>query len=59
MSFFAVMPALVRPRCFRFWGALALVLSVALILGDIESGKRYKETFQRIRSAASQTNGSP
>ena len=49
MSAFAVVPLLVGPGRCRLMGAVALVLSVVLILSDIEAGKRFRARHPQIR----------
>jgi len=47
---------LVGPKRYRIFGAVALLLSVYLIFGDIESGKHHRQRMQQIRDRWSQTN---
>jgi hypothetical protein len=54
MAIFAVIPIIIGPVRYRLWGAVALALSVALILGDVESGKLFREKIQRIRERISE-----
>jgi hypothetical protein len=56
MAIFAVVPVLVGPNRYRIFGAVALLLSLCLILGDIESGKHLRQKMQQIRDKWSQTN---
>ena len=48
MAIFAAFPIIIGPVRYRFWGAVALALSVALIFGDVESGKLFRVKIQRI-----------
>ena len=56
MAIFAIVPVLVGPKRYRIFGAVALLLSVYLILGDIESGKHHRQRMQQIRDRWSATN---
>ena len=56
MSIFAVVPVFVGPNRFRIFGVVALLLSVYLIFGDIESGKHHRQKMQQIRDRWSVTN---
>jgi O-antigen ligase len=56
MAIFAVVPVLVGPNRYRIFGAIALLLSVYLIFGDIESGKHHRQQMQQIRDRLSSTN---
>ena len=49
MSVFAVVPLIVGPRRYRIMGALALLLSGALIVRDIGAGKRFHSEHPEIR----------
>ena len=49
MSAFAIVPLVVGPGRYRLIGALALVLSVALILSDIAAGKEFRARHPEIR----------
>jgi hypothetical protein len=48
MAFFAVVPIVVGPNRYRIFGAIALVLSVVLIFGDIEAGKHFRAKHPEI-----------
>ena len=56
MAIFAVVPILVGPKRYRIFGIVALLVSVYLILGDIESGKLHRQRTQQIRDRWSVTN---
>lgn len=49
MSVFAVVPLVVGPRRYRVMGAIALVLSGVLIVGDIAAGRHLRAERQEIR----------
>ena len=49
MSVFAVVPLVVGPRRYRIMGAIALLLSAALVVGDIAAGKRFHSEHPEIR----------
>ena len=49
MSVFAVVPLVVGPRHYRIMGAVALVLSGALIVSDITAGRRFHSQHPEIR----------
>jgi hypothetical protein len=49
MSTFAVIPLVVGPWRYRLTGAVALVLSVVLIVSDVEAGKRFRARHPEIR----------
>ena len=49
MSAFAVVPIVVGPGRYRLIGSIGLVLSVVLILGDMEAGKRFRARHPEIR----------
>src|SRR5690349_12910914 len=51
---FAVVPVIIGPRFHRLLGAGALALSILLIAGDYEAGKRLRGAPSRA-SAAAQT----
>jgi purine-cytosine permease-like protein len=48
MAVFAVVPLVVGPRYYRLLGAVALVLSVILIVSDYAAGKRFRERHHHI-----------
>ena len=48
MAGFAVVPVLLGPNRYRFFGALALAVSIALVFGDIESGKHFQAKRQEM-----------
>jgi hypothetical protein len=48
MAVFAVVPLVVGPKRYRLMGAIALVLSVVLILGDIAAGKHLRAQHPEI-----------
>ncbi len=56
MSGVAIIPVILGPNRYRFWGSLALVFSVVLVVGDIQSGKTFHAKIQRIRDAHTLTN---
>jgi hypothetical protein len=56
MSGVAIVPVILGPNRYRIWGSLALVFSVVLVVGDIQSGKTFHAKMQRIREAHSLTN---
>lgn len=49
---FAVVPVVVGPRFHRLLGVAALALSILLIAGDYEAGKRVREARNRASAAA-------
>uniref|UniRef100_A0A7C4QN52 Uncharacterized protein n=1 Tax=Schlesneria paludicola TaxID=360056 RepID=A0A7C4QN52_9PLAN len=49
MSVFAVVPVVVGPGRYRVMGAIALGLSVVLIVSDIAAGKQFRAGHQEIR----------
>jgi len=48
MAVFAIVPLVVGPRRYRLIGAVALLLSVILIVSDYAAGKRLREQRDRI-----------
>lgn len=48
MTFFASVPVVVGPNQYRIYGAVALVLSLVLIFGDIEAGKQFRVRHPEI-----------
>jgi hypothetical protein len=52
----AIAPVILGPNRYRFWGSLALILSVVLVVGDIQSGKTFRAKMLRIREAHTLTN---
>jgi len=56
MSGVAIVPVILGPIRYRILGALALIFSVVLVVGDIQSGKTFHNKLQRIREAHSLTN---
>jgi len=48
MAVFAVVPLIVGPNRYRLMGALALVLSVVLIVCDIAAGKHLRAQHPEI-----------
>ena len=49
MSAFAVVPLIVGPGRYRLVGAVALVLSVVLIVSDIAAGKHFRAQHPEIQ----------
>lgn len=49
MSVFAVIPVVVGPRRYRIMGAIALLLSSALIVSDVAAGRRLHAEHPEIR----------
>jgi len=47
-SVFAVVPLVVGPGRYRLIGAVALVLSVVLIVSDVAAGKRFRAHHPEI-----------
>jgi hypothetical protein len=45
MGIFAVVPLVVGPRWYHLLGSLALIMSVILIVGDYQAGKRFRAHF--------------
>jgi hypothetical protein len=56
MAIFAVVPVLVGPKRYRIFGAIALLLSLVLISGDIAAGKHHRQKMEQIRVRWSSTN---
>ncbi len=56
MAIFAIVPVFVGPNRYRIFGAVALLLSLILIFGDIESGKHHRQKMQQIRDRWNSTN---
>jgi len=56
MSGVSIVPVIVGPKRYRIFGALALVFSVVLVFGDIQSGKTFHAKMERIRQAHTLTN---
>ena len=56
MSGVSIVPVIVGPKRYRIFGALALVFSVFLVFGDIQSGKTFHAKMERIRQAHTLTN---
>jgi hypothetical protein len=48
MAPFGAIPAIIGPKKYRLYGAIAVVLSVILIFGDIESGKHFRARHPEI-----------
>jgi hypothetical protein len=47
MSVFAAVPLVVGPRRYRIMGTIALLISGALIVGDIAAGRRFHSPTSR------------
>jgi hypothetical protein len=47
MAFFAIVPVMAGPRNYRFAGAIALALSVAMLAMDLTAGKLLRERIHR------------
>ena len=56
MSGVAIVPVIMGPNRYRIFGALALIVSVVLVVGDIQSGKTFHAKIQHIRDAHALTN---
>jgi hypothetical protein len=56
MSGVAIVPVIFGPNRYRILGSLALIFSVVLVVGDIQSGKTFHAKIQRIREAHTITN---
>jgi hypothetical protein len=56
MSGVAIVPVILGPNRYRIWGSLALIFSVVLVVGDIQSGKTFHAKMQRIRETHTLTN---
>lgn len=56
MSGVSIVPLIFGPNRYRIFGALALIFSLMLVFGDIQSGKKFHAKMQRIREAHSLTN---
>jgi hypothetical protein len=56
MSGVATIPIIFGPNRYRIFGVLALIFSIILVVGDIQSGKTFHAKIQRIREAHSLTN---
>lgn len=48
MAPFGAIPAIIGPSKYRIYGAVAVVLSLILIFGDIESGKHFLARHPQI-----------
>ena len=56
MAIFAVVPIFAGPNRYRIFGAVALLLSLVLIFGDIEAGKHHRQKMEQIRARWSSPN---
>jgi hypothetical protein len=57
MAVFAIVPIVIGPRRYRFFGASALVLSAVLIVSDCIGGKRLQEGQHHVSAGtAAQPN---
>src|SRR5438876_4048087 len=54
---FAIVPLVIGPRWYRLAGGISLLLAGALIVGDIEAGRHFRQKIQRSRSTNSPENG--
>lgn len=52
MGFLALPPIFLGPLKYRLLGVIALMLSVGLIISDINAGKHFREKLNRIRMNA-------
>ncbi|MEI9864916.1 MAG: hypothetical protein WDN00_10255 [Limisphaerales bacterium] len=55
-GYLPLLPVVAGPKRYRIFGAIALLLSVYLIFGDIKSGKHHRQKMQQIRDSWSSTN---
>ena len=55
MAIFAVVPIVIGPRKHRLIGVGAFILSMLLIVGDYQAGKRLRARLHRV--SAEQPNG--
>ena len=56
MSGVSIIPVTLGPSRYRIFGGLALVFSLILVFGDIQSGRTFHAKIERIRQAHSLTN---
>ena len=54
---FAIVPLVIGPRWYRLAGGISLLLAGALIVGDIEAGRHFRQKIRRSRSTNSAENG--